>query len=118
MLELDDADDAQRVADWLELELSLGEPSFSKSKVSSLIRDASGIEPSEAHISDIWRHLRGRLALYSAPFSEIHGDLITRRDDVTDGRLEYDVCLFFRCMGPQSKRELTQSYSSVWPPKL
>jgi hypothetical protein len=32
MLELDDAGDSERVADWIELELSLGDPSFSKSK--------------------------------------------------------------------------------------
>ena len=30
MLTLDDADDSERVADWVELELSLGEPSFSR----------------------------------------------------------------------------------------
>src|SRR5580700_1608128 len=81
MLALDDADDSERVADWLELELSLGEPSFSRSKVSSIVRDASGVEPSETFTSDIWRELRGRIALYSTKFFEIQGDLVTRRDD-------------------------------------
>jgi len=99
MLTLDDADDSERVADWLELELSLGEPSFSKSKVSSIIRDASGIEPIESFASDVWRHLRGRVALYSTPFFEIQGDLVLRGENVAASRLEYQVCLFFSLYG-------------------
>jgi hypothetical protein len=99
MLAIDDPDDPERVADWLELELSLGEPSFSRSKVSSIVRDSTGVEPSETFTSDVWRQLRGRIALYSTRFFDIQGDLITRRDDVADGRLEYEVCLFFSLYG-------------------
>lgn len=103
MLELDDAESSDRVADWIELELSLGEASFSKSKVSSIVRDASGTEPSEALMSDIWRHLRSRIAIYSLPFFEIRGDLALRRDDVTGGRLEYEICLLFSLYGASNK---------------
>jgi hypothetical protein len=99
MLELADPDDSDRVADWLELELSLGEPFFSKSTVSSLLRDATGDEPSEAKISDIWRHLNDRCVRYVSRFFEIEGDRIVRRDDVVGGRLEYEVCLFFSAYG-------------------
>lgn len=99
MLTLDDADASERVADWLELELSLGESSFSRSKISAIVRDASGVEPTETSISDVWRHLRRRAALYCSPFFEIQGDLATRRDDVVNGRLEYEVCLFFSLYG-------------------
>jgi len=104
MLTLNDADDSERVADWIELELSLGEASFSKSKLSSIVRDASGVEPPEAFASDIWRHLRGRIALYASDFFEIHGDLVTRRDDVVEGRLEYQVCLFFSLYGASTQQ--------------
>ncbi len=103
MLALDDADDAERVADWIELELSLGEAAFSKSRVAAIIRDASGDEPSEAYLSDIWQHLRRRAGLYSSPFFEIQGDLIVRRDDVKDGRLEYETCLFFSLYGASAQ---------------
>ena len=99
MLTLDDADDSERVADWVELELSLGEPSFSKSKVSSIVRDASGIEPSESFASDVWRHLRGRIAFYSTPYFEVRGDMVLRSEDIDEGRLEYQVCLFFSLYG-------------------
>jgi hypothetical protein len=103
MLALNDADDSERVADWVELALSLGEASFSKSKLSSVVRDASGVEPAEAFISDIWRHLRGRIALYSTDFFEIHADLVTRNDEVIEGRLEYQVCLFFSLYGASAQ---------------
>src|SRR5690349_17895449 len=99
MLTLDDAEASELVADWLELELSLGEASFSKSKVSSIIRDTSGIEPSEAFVSDVWRHMRARAALYTSQFFEVNGDVVIRRDDVVEGRLEYEVCLFFSLYG-------------------
>jgi hypothetical protein len=103
MLTLDDAEASELVADWLELELSLGEASFSKSKVSSIIRDASGIEPSEAFVSDVWRHMRARAALYTSQFFEVNGDVVVRRNDVVEGRLEYEVCLFFSLYGASSQ---------------
>lgn len=103
MLTLDDADDSERVADWLELELSLGEAFFSRSKVSAIIRDATGVEPREEVISDVWRHLRRRIGLYSSQLFEIQGDVIARRDDVVEGRLEYEVCLFFSLYGASAQ---------------
>jgi hypothetical protein len=103
MLTLDDADTPERVADWLELEVSLGEKSFSKSTVASIVRDASGTESSETFISDVWRHIRARGALYSVHFFEVHGDVLVRRDDVVEGRLEYEVCLFFSLYGASSQ---------------
>ena len=104
MLVLPDADDAERVADWVELELSLGEASFSKSKISSIVRDTAGVEPRETFASDVWRHLRRRASLYSIDFFEIHGDMIVRREDVTQGRLEYQVCLLFSLYGAAQRQ--------------
>jgi hypothetical protein len=99
MLSLENPDDSERVADWVELELSLGEPSFSKSKLSSIVRDASGVEPSETFTSDVWRQLRARGSLYVSQFFDIQGDLAMRRADVLEGRLEYEVCLLFSLYG-------------------
>lgn len=103
MLTLDDADDAELVADWVELELSLGEASFSKSRVNAIVRDAGGTEPNEAFLSDVWRHLRRRGGLYSSVFFKIEGDLASRRDDVNESRLEYETCLFFSLYGASSE---------------
>jgi len=104
MLALPDADDAERVADWVELELSLGEASFSKSKIASVVRDASGVEPRETYASDVWRHLRRRISLYSTDYFEIQGDLAVRRGDVAQGRLEYQVCLLFSLYGASEQQ--------------
>lgn len=104
MLALNDAGDSERVADWLELELSLGETSFSKSKLNSVVRDASGTEPTEAFSSDVWRHLRSRISLYSSDFFEVHGDVVTRRPEVVDGRVEYQTCLFFSLYGADAQQ--------------
>jgi hypothetical protein len=100
MFALYDAEDASRVADWIELELSLGSvSSFSKSKLTSVIAGASGVEVGEAFASDVWRQLQRRVARYSANFLEIRGDLAIRRDGKGDGRLEYQICLFFSLYG-------------------
>ena len=103
MLSLDDAEDASLVADWVELELSLGETFFSRSRVSSMVRDSSGTEPGEAFISDVWRHLRARHQMYTLEFFKIDGDLIVRNDSVVNARLEYEICLFFSLYGASSQ---------------
>lgn len=103
MLVLDDADKPDRVADWVELELSLGEESFSKAKLSSIIRDAAGDDPREEFISDVWRHLERRVALYLNQYFERDRDLLRRRGDVMATRLEYDVCLFFSLYGADQR---------------
>ena len=103
MLELDDPEKSERVADWVELELSLGEPNFSKSKLTSIVRDSSGVEPSEAFVSDVWQLLRRRHGLYSSRFFDLRGDLLERCDDVLDGRLEYEVCLMFSLYGASAQ---------------
>jgi hypothetical protein len=99
MLSLDDANDSARVADWVELELSLGEPLLSKSRVSSIVRDASGNEPSEAFVSDIWRHLLARNEMYTAKFFDMEDDVVMRNDAVVIARLVYEICLFFSLYG-------------------
>ena len=103
MLALNDAEDASRVADWVELGLSLGTPAFSKSKLTSVISAACGAEVGEAFASDVWGHLRGRVARYSTDYFEIRGDLAIRRDDVDNGRLEYQICLLFSLYGASAE---------------
>ncbi len=88
MLALDDAADSDRVADWIELELSLGEESFSRARMSSLVRNASGEDASEPFISDVWRHLERRERMYQEKFFLLEDDLIKRNNNVVNGRLE------------------------------
>lgn len=102
MLTLDDAEDSERVADWIELQLSSGESSFSRARMTSIIRDTSGMEPGEPFISDVWRHLRWRFSMYGEKYFLFEDDLVVRNDAAVNGRLEYEVFLFFSLYGAPS----------------
>lgn len=103
MLELPDTKNVSDIADWVELSLSLGEDSFSKSKISSLIRDEE--DASDEFTSNVWRTLKERLDLYSNKFFEVNGDLVQRNDAITSGRLVYQTCLLFSLYGGSSPGE-------------
>jgi hypothetical protein len=98
MFELPDAETAQSVADWIELELAAGELSFSKTKVSSIIESETGSEPGEAFLSDIWRHLEERQSRYSERFFRCDGDLVVRLLNQAPPP-EYTACLLFSLYG-------------------
>lgn len=98
MLDLPDADDAARVADWVELFLSLEGGSLSRSKMESILEQVSGSEPSESFIADVWRHLRRRQALYVTGYFEVVGDLV-RFQSSGANVIEYRTCLLFSLYG-------------------
>lgn len=94
MFQFPDAEAPQSVADWIELELAAGEPQLSKATVSSVVESATGFEPSEAFLSDVWRQLEERQSRYSSGFFLCDGDLVLR----SLGRAapaEYTACLLF-----------------------
>ena len=78
MFQLPDAEAPQAVADWIELELVVGEPQLSKAKVSSIVESATGSEPGEAFLSDVWRQLEERHSRYSRRFFLCDGNLVLR----------------------------------------
>ncbi len=98
MFQLPDAEAPQAVADWIELELAAGEPQLSKAKVSSIVESATGSEPGEAFLSDVWRQLEERHSRYSRRFFLCDGDLVLRSlDQATPS--EYTACLLFSLYG-------------------
>lgn len=99
MLTPSSTDSAALVADWIELELSLGVASISRATLGGLLENASGLDPGEAFVSDVWRHLRRRIARYNTDFFELAGDLARRNDAVVNGRLAYEVYLIFSHFG-------------------
>ncbi len=64
MIELPDPQSSETLADWVELQLALGNQLMSRDEVSSAVEAVSGTEPDEALISDVWRELTRRQALY------------------------------------------------------
>jgi len=98
VLDLPDADDAARVADWVELLLNIEPASISRSKLSSVLEQSSGGEASESFLSDVWRHLERRQGLYATRYFDVAGDLVRTQDAVANA-VEYRLCLLFSLYG-------------------
>jgi len=98
VLDLPDAEDADRVADWVELLLNVEGESISRSKLSSIVEQALGSEPGETFVSDVWRHLQRREGLYTTRYFEIVADLARAKDPGANA-VEYRLCLLFSLYG-------------------
>jgi hypothetical protein len=98
VLDLPDAEDADRVADWVELLLNVEGESISRSKLSSIIEQSLGSEPGETFVSDVWRHLQRREGLYATRYFEVVAD-IARAKDPGANAVEYRLCLLFSLYG-------------------
>jgi hypothetical protein len=98
MIQLPNPDSIRRVADWIELNVSLSGAQFSKTQVSSAIEKLTGAEPRESFISDIWRELHYRHRQYREPIFEVAERTIQRRPDV-EPSVEYLTCLILSLFG-------------------
>ena len=103
MLDLPDAEDADRVADWIELLLTIDGESVSRSKLSSIIEQSAGSEPGEAFLSDVWRFLQRREGLYAVKYFEVRGDVVHAKEPRPANLLEYQLCLLFSLYGANSE---------------
>lgn len=103
MFELPDADDAQRVADWVELELALERESISKAWLTSIIEQSTGEQPSEPFLSDIWRVLGERARRYRHTRFAIEADLAFRIESPEPPE-PYLACLLFSLYGMNNRR--------------
>lgn len=104
MFQLPDGENAERVADWIELELCTGQASVSKAKVSSIIDQSTGSEPGEAFLSDVWRHLGDRKKRYATDFYDLQGSVATSQISVSPGTiLVLEACLLFSLFGASSQ---------------
>jgi len=88
------------VADWIEFYTITLNESLSKSELSSYIEEASGSEPDQAFIDDIWLELERRLFLYGSP-----SPFLLEAREVTPSNLawsdipEYIACLILSIDG-------------------
>jgi len=98
MFELPDAETAEVIADWVELELAAGEPHLSKAKVAAVLESQTGSEPSEAFVSDIWQKLEERQSRYWRQFFRCEGDLVYRSEEGQTPS-EYTACLLYSLYG-------------------
>ena len=98
MIELPDPGSVRRVADWIELNVSVTKERLSKAEVSSAVDRITGAEPAEWFISDIWRELEYRHGLYSDPTFEVVERTIEPRPDVEPAG-PYLACLLLSLFG-------------------
>ncbi len=98
MIQLPDPDSARRVADWIELNVSVSGERLSKAEVSSAIESAAGTEPAEWFISDVWRELEYRHRLYRNPTFKVGERTIEPQTDVV-ASVEYLACLILSLFG-------------------
>lgn len=98
MIQLPNPDSIQRVADWIELNVSLSAERFSKTQVSSAIENLTGAEPRESFITDIWRELDHRHRQYREPTFEVGERTIEPRAEV-EASVEYLTCLILSLFG-------------------
>ena len=99
MLEVPDGEEPSRIADWVELELSVELPSLSRSKVASVVSESAGADVSEAFTSDVWQHLHRRIARYATSFFRIEDDIVLATESVPANALEYKSMLLFSVYG-------------------
>ena len=106
MIPIPNPDSAFSVADWVELAVATTEQILSKTRISRLIEQQTGVEPEEAFLSDVWRELSVREKLYvQQPFKvdslsvEICADF--------SAKIPYMTCLLMSLLGVGRTRRKT-----------
>ena len=104
MIKIPDTNSIYIVADWVELYIATTGNHISKTKLCSLLESASGEEPREQVISDIWRELKIRQNLYkSAPF--LIDKLAIESKGNIDSEVTYLACLLIALYGPSNSNK-------------
>lgn len=98
MVELPDPGSVRRVADWIELNVSVTHEGLSKAEASSAIERLAGQEPAESFMSDVWRELEHRRHLYTNPTFQVGARTIEPEPDV-EPSIEYLACLILSLFG-------------------
>ena len=98
MVELPDPSSVRRVADWIELNVSVTHEGLSKAEASSAVESVAGKEPAESFMSDVWRELEYRRDLYTNPTFHVGERTIEPQLDV-EPSIEYLACLILSLFG-------------------
>jgi len=106
MIELPDPESREKIADWVELQLTFGNEIMSRDEVSAAIEATSGSEPSDVLLSDIWRELERRQQLYNSSLYEVNGfsieSLSAAGQAITIAA--YQTCLFLSLFGVHEQK--------------
>lgn len=106
MIRLPDPSSRFAVADWVELFVATTGQLISKARLSHMIESASGEEPTESFIIDVWRELSLRQKLYiDCPFT-IDKLTIESNREITVNDI-YVSCLIMSIFGAQENQHRT-----------
>ncbi|HDL00834.1 MAG TPA: hypothetical protein ENH23_01195 [candidate division Zixibacteria bacterium] len=104
MIKIPDTNSIYVIADWIELYIATTKNNVSKTKMSSLLERASGEEPREQLISDIWCELGIRQNLYeNSPF--VIDRLVVEPKANIDSEVTYLACLLIALYGPSNSNK-------------
>ncbi len=99
MIKIPNPSSSAIVADWIELYVATTSNVISKAKLSGLLERASGQEPGEPFIGDIWRELARRQKLYKySPFTI--DKLAVEAAENKNSEITYIACLLIALYGP------------------
>jgi len=106
MIRIPDPSSSFAVADWVELFVAVTGQLISKARLSHIVEGASGQEPTESFILDVWRELSLRQKLYiDCPFT-IDNLTIESNENVSAARV-YVACLIMSVFGAQENQQHT-----------
>ena len=106
MVELPDPESSEVIADWVELQLILGNERMSRHEVSSAIEAATGDEPDDVLLIDVWLELTRRQELYASAWFAVDGfGIESLSTDKTDALAiaAYKTCLLLSLLGAKGQ---------------
>jgi hypothetical protein len=106
MIRIPDPGSSIVVADWIELFITTTEEFISKSNLSHLLERASGEEPKEAFIGDIWRELKSREKKYRVRPFIVDGPVVETTNNYKS-KSTYIACLLMSLFGVASSSKRT-----------
>lgn len=98
MIEIPDPQSYESIADWIELHIATTSEAISKSDISSLLEQATGEEPTEALLSNIWIELSSRHNRYQNPSYVVEDKRVSSIRDMREA-YEYISCLVLSLFG-------------------
>lgn len=104
MIEIPDPDSVTKVADWVELNISVANNSLSKAAVASALERVLGNEPPETFIASVWRELERRQHLYSSSLFCVEDRTV--KPETNEQPPEYLACLLLSLFGIQGDTRL------------
>jgi hypothetical protein len=97
-MEIQNSDNLENVSDWVELTISYNKSKLSKAQLARYVEEASGSEPEESFINNIWNELKRRESVYCKPPFKVESKVVYSVIDWEEIPA-YLVCLIFSVYG-------------------